>query len=84
LKDTIEEEVNPVPVSVRTKGDPPTVALAGFKFPIVGCEFAANTGSVTGDDVPPPGFPAPPRGLLIERLIELGVATSGAGIVAVT
>jgi len=69
---------------VSGKLGPPTVVLAGVKVPSVGCEFVVSTASDTVDEVPPLGYPVPPRGLVMERLIEPVVATTEAEIEAVT
>jgi hypothetical protein len=50
------EATNPVPVTVITGEDAPTVSVVGLMAEIVGAGFGATIVNVAAAEAPPPGF----------------------------
>ncbi len=72
-----EEEIKPLPLTVKVKPNPPVVALEGEMEVIAGCGLLIANAS--GVAVPPPG-----EGLNTEARADPAVAMSLAGIAAVS
>ena len=76
---TYEEDTKFVPLTVSTNAPVPATTLVGLSADTAGVGLEAVTTSVAAPDVPPPG-----AGLTTVTLAEVAVATSDAGICAVS